>query len=281
MEWQTLGAIQPTTLTEARVQAHFAAQRVSAPATVLLNEAPDWSHTTLSWDHAHQALVSHTLPSGTRLGLRMPDLAMIELRDDSICLEYELAGRSNSDLDAFLAAHFEAHGLSREKLAEVRYRDMPDHLVADDGPYDPNGLASEFQELAHWYRNADRALEIVRDELASVQPGPSPVYCWPHHFDIATLIAFDDADSEVARAIGVGMSPGDSSYPQPYFYVNPWPKLDVADLPTIPEPGRWHTEGFIGAVATGERIIAQGDQPKALMAFLREAIGVSRTKLGV
>src|SRR3989454_4741930 len=35
-----------------------------------------------------------------------------------------------------------------------------------------------------------------------------------------------------------------------YLYVSPWPRFD-GNLPALPPPGHWHTEGFFGAVATG------------------------------
>ncbi|MEO1019859.1 MAG: hypothetical protein AAFY56_19530, partial [Pseudomonadota bacterium] len=257
MAWRPLGAVHPKALSEARIQAHYAVQRVSAPATVLINATPDWSYTALTWNETHRALVSHILPSGTVLGLRLPDLTIIEIHDQAVVHEYDLAGRSHTDIDLYLAVHLEAFGLKSADLSNVTYADMPDHVVAQCGHYDPNGLASEFEELANWFGNASAVLEIVREELATATPGPSPVYCWPHHFDIATLVMFDAGDPEQARSIGIGMSPGDRSYDQPYYYVNPWPPISTDDLPAIPEPGHWHTAGFVGAVATGEHILAQ------------------------
>ena len=54
-----------------------------------------------------------------------------------------------------------------------------------------------------------------------LRPGPSPVRCWPHHFDIATCVALESGDPERERGIGTGLSPGDGTYGQPYFHVNP------------------------------------------------------------
>ncbi len=279
--WRHLGGVDPKTLREARVQAHYAAQRIGAPAVVLLNAKPDWSHTALTWNDKHQALVSAPLPSGTSLGLRLPDLDMIELKDDIVVHDLDLAGRSNEDINYYLANHLEAYGVTAEKLANATYSGMPDHSVAQGGPYDPNGLASEFAEIARWYSNAARAIEMVREELLNVSPGPSAVYCWPHHFDIACLVTFEEGDPETARAIGIGMSPGDTAYEQPYFYVNPWPRLSRDELLPLQPPGHWHIEGFVGAIATGADIVEQDDQESAVMTYIREAVRIGRNKLGV
>jgi len=53
----------------------------------------------------------------------------------------------------------------------------------------------------------------------------SDVLCWPHHFDIATLVTFASD-----RSSSVGLSPGDGSYDEPYYYVNVHPQPDPAQL---------------------------------------------------
>ena len=103
----------------------------------------------------------------------------------------------------------------------------------------------------------------------------SPVRCRPHHFDIATYVSLEEGDAENARGVGVGMSPGDESYGQPYFYVNPWPKLGVDRLPELRFPGHWHTEGFVGAIATAERTLELGDTRKGLTRFLDAAFSTA------
>jgi hypothetical protein len=68
--------------------------------------------------------------------------------------------------------------------------------------------------------------------------GPGAVRCWPHHFDIATLLSLGRGDPEGAAAIGIGMSPGDAYYPQPHFYISPWPAPPADALPRPPIPGQ-------------------------------------------
>jgi len=107
------------------------------------------------------------------------------------------------------------------------------------------------------------------------------VRCWPHHFDIATYVSLEHGDFETAKGIGVGMSPGDESYDQPYFYINPFPHLNAAELPAPPSPGHLHNEGFVGAIATGDEIISLADIGKALPRFIAESFSIGREKFSV
>lgn len=133
--------------------------------------------------------------------------------------------------------------------------------------------------LQAWFDLAQTVQSGFVKNHADVKPGPSAVRCWPHYFDIATYVQLEAGNAETARGIGVGMSPGDESYRQPYFYVNPWPHLDAADLPDAPDPGHWHTNGYVGAVATAEQILSLDDIPSSLLSFIESAFSVGRVRL--
>jgi len=139
--------------------------------------------------------------------------------------------------------------------------------------------ASALEELARWFAAANDALHEVAARFASMQQAPGPVRCWPHHFDIAVQVSMDEAAGEAARSIGIGVSPGDQHYPQPYAYVSPSPHPDTASLPDLPPPGRWHTHGFVGAVLTGEDILMLGDRRQELVDFLDAAAKIGRAQL--
>lgn len=117
------------------------------------------------------------------------------------------------------------------------------------------------------------------NSLGDAKPGPGPIRCWPHHFDIATYVALGSGDPETAPGIGAGLSPGDESYGQPYFYVNPWPQPQAGALPGDIAPGRWHTDGFVGAVATGDDVLSLPDIISGTSAFVRMAYQAGRSLL--
>ena len=124
------------------------------------------------------------------------------------------------------------------------------------------------RELARWFANA----ECVLTEAAANYPSATAVRCWPHHFDIGFLVLL-----EAGRRPGNGgergesaCRRGDSSYPQPYFYVNPYPRPEDPPEAELAGGGHWHSEGFFGAVLLGEKVTeddsaeAQGSRGKEL-----------------
>jgi hypothetical protein len=50
-------------------------------------------------------------------------------------------------------------------------------------------------------------------------------------------------------------------------------------LPALPPPGRWHTQGFVGAVATAEEILALDDRRAGVLAIVRAAYEGGRAQL--
>jgi hypothetical protein len=84
----------------------------------------------------------------------------------------------------------------------------------------------------------------------------------------------------------VGLSPGDSSYAEPYFYVTPWPYPESPALPQLPAGAAWHRTGWFGAVLTGTAIFrdVEGTLPRRaeiVREFLDVASRASAALLGL
>ena len=78
------------------------------------------------------------------------------------------------------------------------------------------------------------------------------------------------------------MSPGDTSYDEPYFYINPWPFPEKRDgHPDLEGGGHWHTEGWFGAVlpASSIRDGSASEQGGQVYAFIRSAFATDRAIL--
>jgi hypothetical protein len=277
-DWSTLGAKSPTNLIKARQLSHHALQWVTKAARANLEAVPDDSHSALEWDGERGVLFSQPLPTAAgvvRVGLRLGGLALVVMRDKHVLDTYELAGRRDSMVGVWFDSALRALGLKPAGEVTLPYS-IPSHPVARGTPYHLSGEAEALDELARWFAAAADLLADVK----VMHAGAGAIVCWPHHFDIATLVSFDAA-GENARSIGVGVSPGDEYYPQPYVYISASPKLAVADLPLLPPPGHWHTEGFVGAVATAGEILMLDDRGPVLSAFVNAAFDIGRARLGV
>jgi hypothetical protein len=102
------------------------------------------------------------------------------------------------------------------------------------------------------------------------------VRCWPHHFDIALLVRLDEGGGEEARSIGIGFSPGDEYYQEPYFYISPYPSPKNPTLPTLPPGGHLHTRDFFAAVGTAREFLELPDPHAAVMVVIDAAFGAGR-----
>lgn len=274
MSWRPLGSVLPDTLVDARLELHWAAQLVSAVGSNLLPAQADFSHTNCGWLRGLGVLAGR--PVGEEalqaaLVFEGLELALVDGSEERA--SFTLAGRSLEQARTWLAGEL---GVPSDKL-QLPEHDMPAHPVGDGGVFSEAGV-DQRTELAAWFADANGLIQ----ELVAGDSTASPVRCWPHHFDTASLIVLDaDAGPEDARSMGVGFSPGDQAYHQPYFYVNPWPHPDPNALPALEGGAEWHTSGWTGAVLTADKVISVArEQQKALVSrALTHAITASRAVL--
>ena len=281
-EWEVVGQPAPRSLSEARLLLHWAAQVPAAVGHTFQAPAPDDSQSSLQWDDAHRMLVGH--PVGTnqlaRAALDLSNLSVVLLavRDQPVA-EFSLDRKTLDEAYEWMGSALTRFSDGVQGSLQRRDYDMPSHAVATGAMFS-SAPRAEFEELSRWFANAHHALSRVKEEAAAA----SPVRCWPHHFDIATLINLDsDRDPQHARSINVGLSPGDGSYDEPYWYVNPWPRPEDPELPEIEGGGHWHTEGWLGAVLPGSDLVAAGReatvQADGVDAFLNSALAAATRML--
>ena len=282
-EWEPINSVDPRELTEARLQAHWAVQIIGGTGEALVSHEPGFSHTSMSWLEGARMLAGQaTTLRGLRVALRIADMTMHVLDGSQRSVAFfELDGLTLGEaLQETIRILCDGIGAEIFLPPEIPTYQMPGHPVSRGAPF--RAAAREHrEELARWYANAARFESVVTGTV----PGASPVRCWPHHFDIATLIALDSPskEAETARSIGFGLSPGDSSYDEPYFYVNPWPFPEVrtghADLPG---GAHWHTNGWFGAVLRASRIEAHDarEQARQVQEYVIAALAADRAILG-
>ena len=272
---ENLRRCDPTDLAAARQEAHQAAQWLSRSARANLEPASDDSHTNLGWDPDRGWLLGRPMGrSELTWALDVPGLALLARCDGETRASLELGGMTDEMIGNWVDGQLTDHGLRPASPVEQPYAlDEPLERYAPPA----GGLTA----LGAWYSLSACALPRIAETLTRFEPGPSPVRTWPHHFDMATLVSLESGDPETARSIGIGLSPGDGSYAEPYLYVTPWPHLDRAKLPAAPEGSRWHTEGFVSMILTATDLLATTDPAAHLDRFFDKATAISLESLGV
>src|SRR4051794_19514996 len=201
--FEALGEPPPPALVTARIELHWAAQIAAAAGRALLPAAADDSHMSLAWIEAGRLLAGGALPGARRLAIRPADLALVVTdAAGNAQRELPLAGRT---LDQARAWASETLGGDVGQVGPAY--DMPAHAVATGGAFHGDDPAAR-AELGRWFAAGD---QLLRASVAG-RPEASPVRCWPHHFDLGTLLR----QPGPGRTIGAGFSPGDGSYAEPY-----------------------------------------------------------------
>ncbi len=276
-----LDTVAPDALADARNMAHNAAQIAALAALANIEARPDYSHTALQWEAASGGFQTNAIASSdgpVMIRVTLSPLAMWLVRGGETVATIELDDRAEADSIAWLDEALTERGLKAASSVKHPFK-LPKDVAAIDR-FNTEGLESGLQVLSRWYDLANHQLLNFAHRHSDIEPGPGPVWCWPHHFDIATYVGLEAEGGENARGVGCGMSPGDKSYGEPYFYINPWPHPDAGNLPKLPAPGQWHTEGFVGAVATASQLLELPHVDSGLTEFIEGAFTASRSTLG-
>jgi hypothetical protein len=264
MSWHDVPRANFVYLHAARLQAHYAAQWLARAAHAALPPHPDGRHVSMGWDNAFGGLVTHPLPDGSRLGLRLADLTLAFLGPHP--RELPLDGRAEADVRIWLGAHLAARDVVAGKLDDPLPHVMPDHVLARGARYSLDEIGDALAALSAWCANANSVLVAVQKTLAAKKLKAPPVRCWPHHFDFDCAVALGRG-----RSMGVGYCPGDEFCDEPYFYVSMWPEPSIPKLPLLPAMGHWHSYKFLAALAPAHKIVAALDQG----AYVRQFLDVS------
>ena len=273
--WTRVGIVPPTALTDARLQSHYAAQIVVSAAISYVAARPDDSHTALTWIAPLRALATEPISAARqlRVAVRLEDLTLHVIGEkESEPRSFPLPGHTMADGHAWLGEVLAQAGLDPGRFTQRKHYTIPPHPVASGAVFSV-GVGAELRELADYWSNAAGLITA----LAQTVDGAGPVRTWPHHFDIATLIQLPGAGR---RTIGVGQSPGDDSYAEPYWYVGPYPYPPVAALPPLAGSGHWHTEGWVGAALPASDYVSASDQRSHVTIFIDSAVAACRTLLG-
>jgi hypothetical protein len=270
-----LGRVAPAGLVDATLQLHWAVQHVAAAGQTFVEPVEDDSHRAMTWDRDHASFVGAPFACAYpfRVAVRPEDLSFLILdrRGDAVAT-MPLGGATREDAFAWLRAAMATYLGGPPPHIERPEWDMPEHPVGRGAPFS-SSIGDELAVLADLYGTAADLIE----EVTAGRSDASEVRCWPHHFDIASLVTLErDAQGRATKTVGIGLAPMGGGYESWYWYVSPWPYPEPNDLPEL-SAGEWHTEGWTGAVLSGDAIVAlsEGERLAAIRAFLAEAFQAS------
>lgn len=276
--WSDIGAVPPAELVDPSLELHWAVQIVAAAGQNFAEKKEDDSHRAMKWDASQSAFVGAEFagPYPFRVGVRPADLTLVILdRTDETLGALPLSGETIDGAHAWLATGLATYLGGAPPHLERPDWDMPSHPLGEGAPFTA-GHSTERALLADLFGGAAAML----DELISTRNDASGVLCWPHHFDIATLLTVKRGSGDDPRqTVGVGLAPRGGGYDTWYWYVTPYPH--PRELPDFEGPGGWHTEGWTGLVLTGEELVSREGafRDAALRKFLDVAVDTATRAL--
>jgi hypothetical protein len=143
-----------------------------------------------------------------------------------------------------------------------------------------NSLSTLFQTDQLFLMEVDTALAadyahalfVIWEALQRFQkrlPGAStPLVVWPQAFDLSfSWFGSKPPDENTQPHISFGFAPYGNNQSRPYLYVSPWPVPTGLQYEPLPEPARWHTEGWTGAIIDYDAI-SPAEQPEKVVESL-------------
>ena len=275
MSDESLGGVPLHRLIDSRQQLHQAVQLLTSFARAWVPELPDDRHRNLEWDGESHSLRTRPAAgeSGVQVALSIPRFEVRVEREGEVMTLLPLRGRVQTEVMADLGREVQAlisPGDEEVHLEDPEFQ-IPPHPPGSASPFAPDPEA--LQELAEWFTLGQRTLEMITVSF----PSPADeIRCWPHHFDLGTLLHPREG------TIGLGFSPGDPEIPEPYWYVRAYPEPLGDPAPGVLPFGEWHLEGWHGAVLRGSSVVDAGTWSRRearVVRFLDAAVAANGTLL--
>ena len=272
--WKPIQYGDQESLAQAREQMHQAIQIVAAIGRTYLPKVKDDHYANFKWNPERELLQGNVIEGDQNFSaaLELKGLAIHLLNSSNQTVaSFSLHGKTQKATLIWLEGELVKLGVEGSRLTVQLPYEIPVYPTSKGKEFnffheDP------FIAISNYFSNTNLAVENVTSGV----DGASEIRCWPHHFDIASLITLNDTgDAETSTSIGVGMSPGDGGYNEPYYYLTPWPYPPVDKLPELDGPGNWHTDGWVGAVLTGSALINETgpeEQMEVVENFFRQGV---------
>lgn len=225
---------------------HKASQWLAKAGKFLLKQQPDDSNTNLGWDESKNQIIGRRLNDykKMRMHLDLNDFSLnVFNEEEELSGKFALNGKSDVQVKAWLQEIGSDFGIKKKVWEKDLHYDLP----YGDGETIYQLSVEEGQLFAEML---SAAKGIISSQVERVGDA-SEIRIWPHHFDIAALVAQHFENETLIASVGVGLAVPDGMIDDLYIYISPWKKsgLKVINLPELPGPARWISDGWLGAVA--------------------------------
>lgn len=227
----------------AREETHAAVQLIAIVPRNLLTPDPTDGSASLIWDDTLSMLTTELI-DGFRIAFELITQEIHIYKGTSNISTLTTIDNTFDQVYENLKKALSEQGLDGGKLKKELPYELPESVMQLGTPFKKQNEEA-LSTLTQLYTMTSETLQEVFSSISSA----SDIRCWPHHYDLATLVTIvEHTDPEEAKSIGFGFSPGDGGYEEPYFYLTPWPYPSKESLYEIEQPAFWNMEGWVGGV---------------------------------
>jgi len=182
-------------------------------------------------------------------------------------------------------------------LTNLSARALATHFVArlagwgvivdvDPDEFDDTTLPADCIEQMRALWRATLWVDTVLNRLRAEQRNEtSPVYLWPHHFDLSMLWfsgrkvpGTDPFNEEQAdEQMNFGFAFGDTSHPDPYFYITAYPLPDGLSEIELPDFASWRQDDWTGIFAAYDDIRTLNRPSLSVIDLMRSALATGES----
>lgn len=238
---------------------YLAAQYLAAAAISFLDKKEDDSHTNLGFVTGNASLNTRPLnKEGDYLSLHY-ERFILQWHGNIVNDTIRLDGSTHKQILQWIKDKAAKSSIDRQYNFSFHY----------DLPYDIEENfsfklldASRLSELTHLRILA----QLVLEKFIAAEGLDAEIRVWPHHFDTG-IYAINGDDPSLA--LGAGLAIPDTVVEEHYFYLSVYKNhkpIATENLAPLSN-GKWHNEGFIGAV-----LPAKNESVETVLTFYQQAL---------
>ncbi len=254
-------------------------QFIAGVGSSLAEPQADYSHTSMQWHPDLGLFIGALIPATQPFQVALNPISFTSIILDpqgNTIATFPLTKKTIAEVLNWHKQEIVKLGADADRIELPVYglNEFPDHPIAHGDTFDP-GQETARQMITNYYATTHQLLLKITAQF----PGASAIRIWPHHFDIATLIDLPNTKNG-EPVVGIGMSPGDNNYSDPYWYLYTYPALEPDNLPDLDGGGFWHTENWIGAVLRASQLSGEVEkQGQQIETFLNSALKIAIAKI--